>query len=138
MMALSRLAQRRLAIGIAVLSLLFQVVMSSLHFAPHMVGSQGSRGSGASALGSVCSSLSARFGLLNKGATPGETPDHDAAKNCLICLAFSEAVSGVHVAAYSILAPWPSYRFAIWEGDVLPRNGRGDHSYSRGPPGAQS
>jgi hypothetical protein len=138
MMALSRLAQRRLAIGIAAMSLLFQVVMSSIHFAPHMVDTQSSRGFGTGALSFVCSSVSAQFGLLKRGETPNQTPDHDATKNCLICLTFSEVSSGAPEVASSILAPQPSYRFAIWEGDTLPGGHRSDLSYSRGPPSARS
>jgi hypothetical protein len=138
MMALSRLAQRRLAIGIAVMSLLFQVVMSSVHFAPHLTGSQGGEGFGSSALGFVCSSLSAKSGLLNKAGTPNQIPDHEAAKNCLICLAFSEAAPGAPVVASSIAAPQSSYRLAIWEGGTLPGGRRSDLSFSRGPPSAQA
>lgn len=145
MTVVTRLARRRLAIGIAVTSLLFQVMMSCFHFAPSMASSMASPwgsniwGPNAPSAGLfVCSRAGVKNPIPGDSGLPAQTPGGDATKNCMVCLAFSEASLGAPVAGPVLFSARPAGGFHIWRGEDVPGGVSAEFVNSRGPPRAKA
>jgi hypothetical protein len=151
MAVVSRLAQRRLATGIAAASLLFQSVMSCLHIAsnvaaPWVVSEESVQkpgslnlGPGALTLGLfVCSAIGVKRVSPDGGGS--KAPGRDRGGNCPFCLTFSKMPPGAPVSASG-----PGLFFARVEGAfAIPRSGSVPGGLpvafvnSRGPPRASA